>query len=166
MVPRALLNHWAGSSGDQLICQVEAYAAAIMLFALRGTLRGRNILAFIDNGAARFAFIRRFSPSSASMGLVTLVSILEAANEVALWYERVALWYERVASSANPADLPSRGATIEACNRFNCVDKGDVAITTEMTQFLTSKAYEPAIGRAITEAVRAEGDLLADFAAK
>ena len=93
------------------------------------------------------------------MGLVTLVSILEAANEVALWYERVA-------SSANPADLPSRGATIEACNRFNCVDKGDVAITAEMMQFLTSKAYEPAIGRAITEAVRAEADLLADFTAK
>ena len=119
-------------------------------------LTGRSILAFIDNDPCRFAFIRRFSPSPALMGLVTLVSILEAANETAIWYERVA-------SSANPSDLPSRDAVAEACRRFGCEDKGDVAITAEMQRFLTSRLYVPELGAAIAEAVRAEADLWKDL---
>ena len=158
-VPELILKRWADAMGDQLICQVEAYAVAIMLFALRGTLNGRSVLAFIDNDPCRFAFIRRFSPSPALMGLVTLVSILEAANETSIWYERVA-------SSANPADLPSRFAVGEACRRFGCQDKGDVAITSEMQQFLTSRAYDPAIGSAIAETIRAESDVLRDITSK
>ncbi|CAE7430070.1 Xab2 [Symbiodinium pilosum] len=110
------------------IALVEAYAVAIMLFALRGMLTGRSILAFIDN----------------------------AANETAIWYERVA-------SSANPSDLPSRDAVAEACRRFGCEDKGDVAITAEMQRFLTSRLYVPELGAAIAEAVRAEADLWKDL---
>ena len=89
-VPASLLRHWGNIAGEQLICQVEAYAVAIMLYALRGMLSGRSVLAFIDNDPCRFAFIKRFSPAPALMGLVTIVSILEAANETAVWYERVA----------------------------------------------------------------------------
>ena len=60
-VPGPLLKHWGDITGEQLICQVEAYAVAIMLFALRGP----SVLAFVDNDPCRFAFIRRFSPSPA-----------------------------------------------------------------------------------------------------
>ncbi|CAE7763864.1 unnamed protein product, partial [Symbiodinium necroappetens] len=44
-----LVSHWRAEAGMQVICQVEAYALAIVLFGIRGYVKGRSILAFIDN---------------------------------------------------------------------------------------------------------------------
>ena len=67
------------------------------------------------------------------------VSLLEGANETVMWYERIP-------SSANPADLLSRFAVHEACKRFSCEPKGDVALTDEILEFLRCKIYNPKLG--------------------
>ena len=69
-------------------------------------------------------------------------------------------------SSANPSDLPSRDAVAEACRRFACEDKGDVAVTPEMLESLMAKTYNPVLGRAIAEAIRAESDLMSDITSR
>ena len=100
-VPTVLLDHWRRHAGKQVICQVEAYAVAMILYGLRGTLRARSAVAHVDNDPCRYGFIKRSSPSSCVMALIALVSLLEGACETALWYERVP-------SKSNPADLPSK----------------------------------------------------------
>ena len=106
-----LLDHWREHAGKQVICQVEAYAVAMVLYGLRGALRARSIVAHIDNDPCRFGFIKRASPSSCLMALIALVSLLEGACETALWYKRVP-------SKSNPADLPSRFQVEEVARRF------------------------------------------------
>ena len=65
-------------------------------------IRGRLVLHFIDNDAARFSLIKGTSPTLESAWLAGL-----------LWeHDRnidVHPWYERVPSASNPADYPSRG---------------------------------------------------------
>ncbi|OLQ04798.1 hypothetical protein AK812_SmicGene12112 [Symbiodinium microadriaticum] len=121
-VCRTLCDHWRTHAGEQIICEVEAFAAALVLYGLRGSLRGRCIISFIDNDAARFGFVRRSSPSQCMFNIICIVTLLEAILETSLWYERVP-------SKSNPSDLPSRGALVEAAERFAVLDKGDVAIS-------------------------------------
>ena len=40
-VPDCLMKRWHATAGEQVICEVEAYALAITLFGLRGFLTGR-----------------------------------------------------------------------------------------------------------------------------
>ena len=42
------------------------------------------------------------------------------------------LWYERIASYCNPADLPSRRRTAEACQKWNLGFGGDVSLPSEL----------------------------------
>ena len=99
-VPQPLINRWHEAAGEQVICEIEAYALAITVFGLRGFLGNRSVVAFIDNEPCRMGFIKRYSPSVAMMGLISLVSLLEASL-------CTTMWYERVPSKSNPADLPS-----------------------------------------------------------
>ncbi|CAE7039819.1 unnamed protein product [Symbiodinium sp. CCMP2456] len=155
-VGSALCNHWRRHAGEQIICEVEAFAVALVLYGLRGVLRGRCITAYIDNDAARYGFIRRTSPSLCMSSIICLVTLLEAILETSLWYERVP-------SKSNPSDLPSRGALEEAMMRFKVLDKGDVAVSEHVLSMLVSKTYDPRLADAIAKAVRCEADLMAEL---
>ena len=150
-VDSSLLAHWRREAGDQVICQVEAYALAIVLYGIRGSVKGRSILAFIDNDPCRYGFIKRYSPSASLLRVISLVALLEGSLEALLWFERVP-------SKSNPADLPSREQTVEACRRFRLEDKGDIALTSTMKDFLCAQSYEPTLARATLESARLEAD--------
>ena len=152
-VCRTLCDHWRKHAGEQIICEIEAFAVALVLYGLRGSLHGRCIISFIDNDAARFGFIRRSSPSQCMFNIICIVTLLEAILETSLWYERVP-------SKSNPSDLPSRGAIAEAAERFVVLDKGDVAISEHVLSMLISKTYDPLLADAIAKAVRCEADIV------
>ena len=155
-VCKTLCDHWRTHAGEQIICEVEAFAVALVLCGLRGSLRGRCIISFIDNDAARFGFIRRSSPSLCMFNIICIVTLLEAILETSLWYERVP-------SKSNPSDLPSRGALAEAVERFAVFDKGDVAISEHVLSMLASKSYDPRLADVIAKAVRCEADMVSDL---
>ncbi|CAE7332461.1 unnamed protein product, partial [Symbiodinium sp. CCMP2456] len=100
-VDSSLVAHWKREAGEQVICQVEAFALAIVLYGIRGSVKGRSILAFIDNDPCRYGFIKRYSPSTSLLRVISLVALLEGSLEALLWFERVP-------SKSNPADLPSK----------------------------------------------------------
>ena len=152
-VPDCLMEKWSAEAGEQVICEVEAYALAITLFGLRGYLAGRSVIAFIDNDPCRMGLVKRYSPSLPMMGLISLVSLLEGSLATTLWYERVP-------SKSNPADLPSRLLHQEACSRFTAEFKGDIACTSVIEGFLLSDAYCPRLAKALTEALNFEVSLL------
>ena len=155
-VGRELCDYWRKHAGEQIICEVEAYAVGLVLYGLRGALRERCILSFIDNDAARFGFIRRTSPSLCMSNIICLVTLLEAVLETSLWYERVP-------SKSNPSDLPSRGALEEAVRRFGVLDKGDVAVSQHVLSMLVSKTYDPHLADAVAKAVRCEADMMSEL---
>jgi len=150
-VCRQLMDHWSREAGSQVICQIEAYALAITLFGIRGLLKGRSVLAWIDNNACLYGFVKRYSPSTSLMRLISLEALMESSMEALLWFERVP-------SKSNPADLPSRGLMEEACRRFDATNKGDVAVTSTMMNFIVAQHYEPRFARAILESTRLEAD--------
>ncbi|CAE7259149.1 unnamed protein product [Symbiodinium sp. CCMP2456] len=155
-VGSALCNYWRVHAGEPIICEVEAFAVALVLYGLRGVLRGRCITSYIDIDAARYGFIRRTSPSLCMSNIICLVTLLEAILETSLWYERVP-------SKSNPSDLPSRGALEEAVKRFGVLDKGDVAVSEHVLSMLVSKTYDPRLADAVAKAVRCEADLMAEL---
>ena len=146
-VPQCLIQHWHASAGDQVICEVEAYALVMTLFGLRGFLERRSVLAFIDNDPCRQGFVKRYSPSMPMMSLIALSSLLEGALNTSLWYERVP-------SQSSPSDLPSRA------KRFAAAVKGDIACADVMSDFLKAGSYSPSLANALTSALRLEASLM------
>ena len=88
-VPQMLIERWHELAGEQVICEIEAYALAITVFGLRGFLGHRSVIAFVDNEPCRLGLIKRYSPSLPMMGLISLVSLLEGSLCTSMWYERV-----------------------------------------------------------------------------
>lgn len=64
-VPQRLVAGWQAQAGDQIISQIEAFAALLVTEWV-----GRKALFFIDNDSARYALIKSSSGSSALL-LVT-----------------------------------------------------------------------------------------------
>ena len=83
------------------------------------------------------------------------VSLLEGANETAMWYERIP-------SSANPADLLSRFAVHEACKRFLASPRGMWRSQTKYLSSCGARFTIPNWGDAIATAIRVEADLMAE----
>ncbi|CAE7582014.1 unnamed protein product [Symbiodinium sp. CCMP2592] len=154
-VCKPLMDHWGREAGAQVICQVEAYALAITLFGIRGLLKGRSVLAWIDNNACLYGFVKRYSPSASLMRLISLGALMESSMEALMWFERVP-------SKSNPADLPSRGLFAQACDRFQAINKGDVAATDTMLDFIRAPNYEPKLAQAILSSARLEADWAAE----
>ena len=66
-----------------------------------GLLRGRRVIVFIDNEAARIGLVRCYSPSLPSLRLIAQAVSLDLVLGCQCWYARVP-------TKANLADLPSR----------------------------------------------------------
>ena len=96
----------AAGKKKRVIHQAEVYPAVVTLSVWGQRLKGRRIIAFVDNDAAKEALIKGTSSSKASARLVT--DFWRRAAEMELY-----IWIERVASIANPADAPSRRACPE-----------------------------------------------------
>ena len=114
-----ILKTWYDTVGSQLITQIELWPVLCILTAIPDILANRRVIFFIDNDAARESLIKAYSPSVASMSLIVL--IYKQLSDLA-----VIPWFARVPSKSNPADLPSREASNEACLRFNAKFKGSL----------------------------------------
>ena len=60
-VPAALISGWSKLAGDQVISQIEAFAALLIRWFFRKAWVGRKALFFQDNDSARFALIKASS---------------------------------------------------------------------------------------------------------
>ena len=84
-----------------MVGQAELLAIVAAKKVWRSVLRGRRILLFVDNDAARYGMMKGYSPSKASAWLLTELAPLDMELGCAVWVDRVA-------SASNPADGPSR----------------------------------------------------------
>ena len=88
-------------------------------------VRGRRILHFIDNNAARDALIKGYTRETAAAALVGEFWLEEAKNASLSWFCRVP-------SASNPSDGPSRGdfAEVDALGSTRvAVREGDTGPT-------------------------------------
>jgi hypothetical protein len=117
--PAALVSLWSELVGDQLICQIELFPILAVACMFRDRLFGRRVIVFIDNDSARHALVRINSHSCAVLGMV--LTITEKLTHSFPWFSRVP-------SSSNPADLPSRKMTAQACKLLGITNVGVLAI--------------------------------------
>ena len=89
------------NDSDQIITELEALGVLASLRLWRSRLKGRHVLAFVDNEGARGAILRGRSPNRI---------LHQVAHEVAKEEEQggIICWYSGVRSFSNPADAPSR----------------------------------------------------------
>ena len=133
-VPPGLIDAWVRMAGEQVICEIEAFAFLMARLHFREGLTDRLGLAFIDNEAARVGLVKRYSPSSCMFNIIAVVNALEL-------HWPFHCWYDRVPSASNPSDLPSRGAAKDACSRFGCRDLGVVEPHAELVTFLSCQRF-------------------------
>ena len=110
-VPDDLAEMWVTEAGQQIISEVEAWAALVVRHGFAKTLTNRKTINWIDNESARLSFIKGTSDSPTLRALARVYHAVEM-----IWPSMV--WLERVASFSNPGDPPSRNKRhgIE----FNC----------------------------------------------
>jgi hypothetical protein len=92
---------WRQGASRQVIGQAELYPVLLALDTRAERMKGRHLLVFIDQDAARQALIKGYSPSRPSADIITKV------------FGRVATlgtypWFSRVPTASNPADAASR----------------------------------------------------------
>ena len=136
-VPDFLCQAWKKLIGEQLICQIELYAVVCIRWKMRFLLHKRRSILFIDNEACRFSLIKGRSPSEPMFRMSHAVACMEALLPSFTWYERIA-------SYCNPADLPSRFRSMEACERWSLCYGGDIALPAEMLSGLVDGLSFPA----------------------
>ncbi len=107
IVDDQIVQGWLAAGNKQrVIHQAEVYPALIALGIWAEQLRGRRVIFFVDNDAAKECLIKGTTRSKASAKLVADFWCRAAEYELYIWVERVA-------SAANPADAPSRRACPE-----------------------------------------------------
>ena len=107
IVDDQIVQGWLAAGNKQrVIHQAEVYPALIALGLWAEQLRGRRVILFVDNDAAKECLIKGTTRSKASAKLVADFWCRAAEYELYIWVERVA-------SAANPADAPSRRACPE-----------------------------------------------------
>eukprot|EP00438_Fugacium_kawagutii_P031349 Skav215373 [mRNA] locus=scaffold1391:913158:914213:- [translate_table: standard] len=135
LVPQVLVKHWLSTVGDQIICEVEAYAYMIVRWEFRKFLNQRLGICFIDNEAARIGLIKRSSRSLAMFLILAVVSLVEV-------HFPFAAWVERVPSASNPADWPTRNRVGDLCAATQASDCGDIVPPPFLLSFLMSGRYD------------------------
>jgi hypothetical protein len=120
-VPQKIIDLWHSTVGIQLITQIELWPVLSCMFVASSICRNRRVVFYIDNDAARESLIKAFSPSLASMSIISAFYVeVENLNIIP--------WFARVPSTSNPADLPSRNQSYEACSRFRAAFGGKLTV--------------------------------------
>ena len=128
-VPQRLIDGWIAQAGEQIISQIEAFAALLVRWCFRSEWMGRKALFFIDNDAARYALIKSSSGSSSLLLVTDCFHSFDAEFPLMTWVERVA-------SSSNIADLPSRGQQEEAAAMIKGSLRGDILLEEKILERL------------------------------
>ena len=111
-LPASLRDKWRVDVGDQLICQIELFAAVAIRFHLAKFLHNRRSIWWIDNEAARFSLIKGLSVSP------TMRTPTRAFYSLEVDFSTFN-WFERVPSVSNIADPPSRRRPDEIYDLLN-----------------------------------------------
>ena len=100
-VPEVIANSWRSGDSYQVVGQAEIIPVLIARLTWAEILRGRHVVFFIDNNAARQSLIKGYSPSLPSCRIL---------GEAALEDTRLECfsWYARVPSASNASDPASR----------------------------------------------------------
>ena len=98
-IPRSTVEQWIPKS--TYMGQLEVLAAPVALHTWGSTLRGRQVIHFIDNDAAASSLVKGYSPKTDSTALVG--EYWSAAAQHGL-----EVYIDRVESKSNLADGPSR----------------------------------------------------------
>lgn len=102
LIPQELVNLLRLTvHSDQIVGQSELLPCLGARLKWPQLLRGRPVLHFIDNDAARFGLIRGYSPSRPSACIISDFWTAEAELGCRSWFDRVP-------SASNPSDGPSR----------------------------------------------------------
>ena len=101
MVPDRIVDEWRSAGILQVITQAEVYPVLMAKHLARGSIKGRRVISFIDNDAARFSIINSNSSSDSAADMLMINCVLDTELDLSCWYERVA-------SESNLGDLPSR----------------------------------------------------------
>ena len=94
------------------IHQLELLPVLIATLIWKERIRGRALLAFLDNEGAKAALVSGYSTNETSAAIVNRIG-----DEFAALSART--WFERVPSPSNPSDAPSRGHAPPAFERWN-----------------------------------------------
>ena len=86
---------------DQVIGQAELFPVLVSKLTWASSLRGRKVIFFVDNEAARLGLVKAYSPVLPSLALIM---------DCMQWdyFHQVSSWYARVPTACNVADKPSR----------------------------------------------------------
>ena len=106
VVPSELLPLLFGDKKNY-IGPLEALASAAVDFTYPDVLSGRLAIYFVDNQGSLACMVRGSSDDSATSAIAHCAALRQQR-------QGTRVWYEYVASSANLADLPSRGRLLEA----------------------------------------------------
>ena len=128
-VPQALLDSWKSLGKEQVICQVESYAAVIVRHAYVDLMHNRYCLLFIDNDASRWSLIKATSSSGSMLALAQAFYLPEADKPSCTWIERIP-------SASNIADWPSRGKPERAARAIGGSSLGDLQPKDSLLGFL------------------------------
>ena len=100
-VPPKYVEDWTSGGRKQVIFQAELFPIWIAKRTWRHLLKGRQVIWFCDNEAARSALVRSYSPLLDSMEIIRSC----AAEDVSA---QTLNWYARVPTKSNIADAASR----------------------------------------------------------
>lgn len=100
-VPQQYVSEWTRFGKKQVIYQAELFPIWIAKRTWREVIKGRQVLWFCDNEAARSAMIRAYSPVIDSMELVRHAAWEDVNSQTTNWYARVP-------SKSNLSDSASR----------------------------------------------------------
>ena len=101
-----MADDWRRSGTRQVIGQAELLPIAVARKTWADRLRGKGVINFIDNDAARLGVLRGYSPVAASAELITAIWNLDCDLGAFTWHARDA-------SFSNPGDGASRLAHAE-----------------------------------------------------
>ena len=114
-VQRSVTGRWAADRANgQTIGQAEIYPVVLAKATWSHYIRDRKVVYFVDNDSARYALIRKFSPSRPSSELLWEAAKADAALGSASWCARVP-------SPSNVADGPSRLKFEQVTSEFGAV---------------------------------------------
>ena len=128
-VPPNLLRSWRSQGKEQVICQVESYAAVLVRHAYCELLHQRYSIFFIDNDASRWSLIKATSSSGSMLALAQAFYLPES-------YQPSCTWVERVPSDSNVSDWSSRGEPQKAACAIGGQSLGNLEPDASLLDFL------------------------------